>query len=140
MAECRQAVLSCWVAVNNDSNKRERSTGDSRRTNGKPIPQSQPDPSYKGVIGAVVFFHRPADADSRESEALARTVTAIQQRYPEMGVSDMSMYGNTRSDHQGILASYERNCPRRASGSVGHNWYPPQSWHSLDAYRLGVDG
>jgi len=117
MAEGKQAVLLSWVAVNNDPYERERSTGDFRRVDGKLAPGPaltllcDPDSPYKGVIGDVVFFHRSADDDSRESRALAETVAAVRQQCPEVRVSDVSWKGNDPTDHQEIYRFLRKELP-----------------------------
>lgn len=108
MAEGKQAVLLSWVAVNNDPYERERSTGDFRCVDGKLTPGPtltllcDPASPYRGLIGDIVFFHRSADDDSRESRALAETATAIRQQCPDVRVSDVSWKGDDPTDHQDI--------------------------------------
>lgn len=117
MADGKQAVLLSWVAVNNDPYERERSTGDFRRIDGKVIPGPtltllfDPDSPYKGFIGDVVFFHRSADDDSRESRALTETVAAIRQQCPELRVSAVSWKGDDPTDHQDIYRFLRKELP-----------------------------
>lgn len=117
MAETKQAVLLSWVAVNNDPYERERGSGDFRRVDGKLTPGPtltllcDPDSPYNGVIGDVVFFHRSADDDSRESRALAETGAAIRQQCPEVRVSDVSWKGNDPTDHQDIYRFLRKELP-----------------------------
>lgn len=117
MAEGKQAVILSWVAVNNDPYERERSTGDFRRVDGKLTPGPtltllcDPASPYRGLIGDIVFFHRSADDDSRESRVLSETATAIRQQCPEVRVSDVSWNGNDPTDHQDIYRFLRKELP-----------------------------
>lgn len=117
MSDNKQAVLLSWVAVNNDPYERERSTGDFRRVGGKCVPGptltllSDSDSSYRGVIGDVVLFHRSVDNDSRESRALAETVTAIREQCPSVRVCDLTWKGDDPTDHQAIYRFLRKELP-----------------------------
>ena len=117
MAEDKQAVLLSWVAVNNDPYERERGSGDFRRVDGKPIPGPtltllcDPASPYSAVIGDVVFFHRSAADDQRESRSLAETVTAIREQRPEIRVADLAWKGEDPTDHQGIYRFLRKELP-----------------------------
>lgn len=117
MPDKRPLVLLSWVAVNNDPYERDRNTGDFRRVGGDLVPGPtltllhDPDSPYKGVVGDIVFFHRSADNDSRESRALAETVRAIREQCPGVRVSNHAWTGNDPTDHQEIYSFLRKALP-----------------------------
>ena len=117
ISDKKQAVLLSWVAVNNDPYERERGAGDFRRVDGKLVPGPtltllcDPYSPYKDVIGDIVFLHRSADDDRRESRALAETITAIREQCPDVHVSNLAWKGNDPTAHQDIYRFLQKEMP-----------------------------